>query len=205
MDSDSGTDDLGAFMYLLATSAPIRGVTVSSNGWSNQWTGLVNIQRVMQQFNCDDVELAYGRTPGYTILGGNEIGQSTNLTLFDGAHYPNQPPQEYVINEDGVFTNDCVGFRWGITPRITWPYSSKDLLYNAIKSDPEGKTDLLMLGTYTNVNELIQDDPTILEDIGMITISGGYGAFDGLGDYNVSDVEVCRHIMYNTKSMYLCN
>ena len=58
MDSDSGTDDLGAFMYLLALSAPIRGVTVSSNGWSNQWTGLVNIQRVMQQFNCDNVELA---------------------------------------------------------------------------------------------------------------------------------------------------
>lgn len=58
MDSDSGTDDLGAFMYLLALSAPIRGVAVSSNGWSNQWTGLINIQRVMQQFNCDNVELA---------------------------------------------------------------------------------------------------------------------------------------------------
>ena len=49
----------------------------------------------------------------------------------------------------------------GITPRITWPYSSNDLLYNAIKSADPSSTDLLMLGTYTNVNELIQDDPTI--------------------------------------------
>lgn len=46
-----------------------------------------------------------------------------------------------------------------------------------------------MLGTYTNIAELIQDDPTILEDIGTIYISGAYGV-NGTLETNMNVEEV---------------
>lgn len=192
VDTDADVDDIGAIMYLLAnTGSSLRGVTVEADGWSNQWSGLINIQRTMQQFGCNNVELAYGVTPGYTILGGNENGQPTTLSGFDGAHYPNLPDQEYLKPIDSIFTSGCTGFRWAVNPTAAWPYGSTNLLRNAIKSDP-GNTDLVLLGPYSNIAALLQQDPTIIQDIRSVTVSGGYLAWDTQNDeapYSYSDLK----------------
>lgn len=59
IDTDADVDDLGAIMYALATKgSEVRAITVTDNGWSDQWAGLVNVQRLMQQFGCNDIQLA---------------------------------------------------------------------------------------------------------------------------------------------------
>ena len=205
VDNDADLDDLGALMYILARQAStnqnnLKAITVSSNGWSNQWSGVINNQRVLQQFGCNiqQVPITYGRSPGYTIL---KTSFSDNLA-FDGAHYEQNPNQTYLTGIDSVFTSGCANFTWPVVPHATYPLGSVQLLKKTIRNN-SGDIDILMLGPYTNMAELIQNDPTILEDIRIIYISSGYGVNGTLEtNMNVEEVAMLQQDLSASRSDY---
>lgn len=181
-------------MYILASQSTtdehdLKAITVTPNGWSNQWSGVINNQRVLRKFGCSvqDVPLTYGHPSSrYSIL-------STSLSdghAFDGAHYQGSPNQEFLEGIDHVLSSGCAGFTWDVVAHATYPFGSTHLLKKTIRSDP-GNVDLLMLGPYSNVAALIQDDPSIIEDIRTIYISGGYGVHGSLAT-NMDVEEVAR-------------
>ena len=181
-------------MYILASQSTtgeneLKAITVTPNGWSNQWSGVVNNQRVLQKFGCSvrDIPLTYGRPSlGYSILS-NSLSDGL---AYDGAHYEDNPKREILEGIDGVLTSGCAGFTWDVVAHAAYPFGSTHLLKKTIRSDP-GNVDLLVLGPYSNVAALIQDDPTIIEDIRTIYISGGYGVHGSLAT-NMDVEEVAR-------------
>ena len=180
LDHDGDVDDFGALMYLLAKNGTnVKAITAEATGWSNQWSGVTNTMRVLQQFQgCGApgvIDVAYGRKEGYTVLANASVG-------YSGSHYYNDPKQAYMDGIDTMFTDGCAGgYQWNVVPQNPYPLGSKNLLLNTIRSETATtgeKIDILMTGPYTNIAEAIMEDPRILEEIGTIYISGAGIRYD---------------------------
>eukprot|EP00438_Fugacium_kawagutii_P003807 Skav205035 [mRNA] locus=scaffold2669:115951:116331:- [translate_table: standard] len=60
VDTDMDTDDQMALIFLLGEpSIEVKAITVSADGWSNQWSGVQNAMRLTQLYGQPDIPVAY--------------------------------------------------------------------------------------------------------------------------------------------------
>jgi len=168
--TDMDIDDMEAIMYLLAKNTEIAAISADKNGWSNQFSGVTNIQRMLQAAGCPrgQVSVAYGET-SYTILSGG-----VNGSAFNGGHYLDLPPQLFLDGINNVFIGCPVegSVVLPVQPVAPYPLQGHAMVVNAFKE--YGKLDVLILGTSTTLARAIEADRSILSMMGTITYSGGF-------------------------------
>ena len=86
IDTDVDSDDVQAIAYLLQSSVfDIKAITVSANGWTSQWSGVISVLKLTQRFGRPDIAVAYGELQSKTDLNS----ASLNLNLPPDAWKPN--------------------------------------------------------------------------------------------------------------------
>lgn len=163
VDTDVDLDDMGALMCLLAKQEDIIGITVEGNGWSNQYAGAINVQRIMQFANCSKVEVSFGELP-YTVLSN---------AGFNGQHAVDLPPQEYLDGIDLTLSGNCSNSSWPYRPSFFYPHGAARLIVDAVMSADAHTVDLLLLGPFTNIARAVALEPKLVRRLRTIYVSGG--------------------------------
>ena len=165
VDTDADVDDLGAIMFLLAKRKNLVAITVAGNGWSNQFAGAINVQRITQLARCAQIAVSYGEAP-YTVL---------STEGFDGQHAKNIPPQQFLSGLDRKLTPNCSGgLSWPYRPSFSYPFGAARLIVDTIMKARPGTVDFLELGTFTNLARAFALEPHIVSQIRAIYVSGGH-------------------------------
>lgn len=150
IDTDAGSDDLIALLYLLRASAPsswtIRGITVS-NGLAHPPQGARNILRLLQAAGYAGIPVAVGRAEP-----------------LEGEH---AFPDAWRRRADALYGLD-------LDEASAKPVSipASEFLLEQIRASPS-RVRIIVLGPLTNIAQAIQADPTIVRKIERLVIMGG--------------------------------
>ena len=138
--TDVDVDDMGALMYLFQAGVDVAGVAVDRNGWSNQYAGVTNVQRIVQAAGCarGSVSVSYGER-GFTVLGDGE---------YNSAHWGDLPWQWILYGVDHTLTNGCADHIWEVEPTPAFPYRASKMVTKALEGE---RMDVLVLGTFTTL------------------------------------------------------
>lgn len=157
IDTDMAMDDWMAILYLLQRSdVQVLAVTVSGTGEAYCDPGVQNAMNLLALAGNPDIPVACGRE---TPLKGNMVF-----------------PQEW---RDAM--NAMYGHELTANPNPPIDLTAVELLQQTIDGSPEQVT-LLVLGPQTNIAELLQADPSVVERIAMLYAMGG--AVDVPGNVN---------------------
>lgn len=150
IDTDAGSDDLIALLYLLRASASsswtIRGITVS-NGLAHPPEGARNILRLLQAAGYAAIPVAVGRS-----------------RPLEGEH---AFPDAWRRRADALYGLDLDE---ASAKPVKIPAS--EFLLEHIRASPS-RVRIIVLGPLTNIAEAIQADPTIVRKIERLVIMGG--------------------------------
>lgn len=150
IDTDAGSDDLIALLYLLRVSAAsswtIRGITVS-NGLAHPPQGARNILALLQATGHTGIPVAVGRSQP---LEGEQAFPDTWRRRADALY--------------GLDLQDAP-----IKP-VSTPAS--EFLIEQLRASP-ARVRIIVLGPLTNIAEAFQADPTIVRKIERLVIMGG--------------------------------
>ena len=157
IDTDMAMDDWMGILYLLQrTDIQVLAVTVSGTGEATCDPGVQNTMNLLALAGNPDIPVACGReTP---LKGTNTF------------------PQDW---RDAV--NVMYGHTLEANPNPPVGLTAVELLQQTLSSAAE-KVTVLALGPQTNLAELFQADPAVIEHISMIYVMGG--AFDVPGNVN---------------------
>ena len=150
VDTDAGSDDLIALLYLLrvspSSSWTIRGITVS-NGLAHPPQGAKNILRLLHASGHREIPVAVGRSA--PLEGEQEFPESwrRRADSLYGLDLPEAPVA-------AVGTSAC------------------RFLLEQIRASPS-RVRIIVLGPLTNIAEAIRADPTIIRRIERLVIMGG--------------------------------
>lgn len=143
IDTDMDTDDQMAIAYLLAEpSIVVKAITVLADGWSNQWSGVVNAMRLTQYFGQPDIPVAY--SPKYN--------SDTQLNLQE----PNGLPKISLLPGINNYLSEFVPLPFNERPP-SWQYAST-LIARTLKKS-RCKVDIIELGPLTTLAQVIQEYP----------------------------------------------
>lgn len=120
-------------------------------------------QRILQNAGCGASDVAYGDVP-FTVLN--------NEPLFNGQHYQNMPPQQYLDGIDTALSSNCSSSPWKLAPAFPYPFGAAQLIISSVKAS-RVPIDILLLGPFTNFARALSLDPSILTNIGTVYVSGG--------------------------------
>ncbi|MBL8153261.1 MAG: nucleoside hydrolase [Anaerolineae bacterium] len=169
IDTDMAMDDWMGILYLLQRSdVQVLAVTVSGTGEAYCDPGVQNAMNLLALAGNPDIPVACGRE---TPLKGNNVF-----------------PQEW---RDAV--NVMYGHELPANPNTPVDLTAVELLQQTINDSPE-KVTLLVLGPQTNIAEMIQAAPAVVERIAMIYAMGG--AVDVPGNVNEGDNTVAEWNAY---------
>ncbi|CAE8595461.1 unnamed protein product [Polarella glacialis] len=153
---------MGGLMYLLSAGRTPIGISVAGDGWSNQYAGVVNVQRILQKAACGATNVAYGQIP-YTVLSNDG---------FSGQHGAGLPPQTYLDGIDFALASNCSSSPWPVLPAFPYPFGAAKLIVDTVKAS-DTPVDMLLLGPFTNLARALSLEPGILNRIGTLYVSGG--------------------------------
>ena len=150
--------DMMAIAYLLAEpSIVVKAITVLADGWSNQWSGVVNAMRLTQYFGQPDIPVAY--SPKYN--------PDTQLNLQE----PNGLPKISLLPGINNYLSEFVPLPFNERPP-SWQYASTLIFTTLFRS--RCKVDIIALGPLTNLAQVIQERPTIFyKKVKRLYFSGG--------------------------------
>lgn len=148
IDTDVGSDDVMAILYLLSRpDVDVRAITVSGTGLVHCEPGVRTVLGLLEVAGSGDVPVACGRE---TPLGGS-----------------NAFPQDWRAAADGAF-----GLDLPIPSRAADERSAPEVLTSAIRgADPP--VTLITLGPLTNVAEALTAEPELVGDLAGIVSMGG--------------------------------
>lgn len=150
IDTDAGSDDLIALLYLLRASASscwtIRGITVS-NGLAHPPQGARNVLRLLQATGHAGIPVAVGRSQP---LEGE--------TAF---------PDAWRRRADALYG---LGLNEASTEPVSLP--AAEFLIEQLRASPS-RVRIIVLGPLTNIAEAFRADPTIVRKIERLVIMGG--------------------------------
>jgi len=165
IDTDVDVDDLTAIAYLLnEPSVSIKALTVVSTGWVDQVPGGTNLRRLTQFFGCPKIPVGVGSDVGFT-----------STTDDHSAWLLPNPAFKTAVNNVFTFqsnTTNCSAPYLAPNPKGHSPLDAEELITHTLKTSDE-PVDLLMLGPFTNLARAIKADPSIIDSIGTVYISGG--------------------------------
>lgn len=162
VDSDVGSDDIMALLYLLQRpDVRVSAVTVSGTGLAHCDAGVRNVLALLDVAGAPATPVACGRaTPG-PVLGEPWMGAF---------------PPEWRSG-----TDDMYGIELPASTRRPDQDQAVDVLRRAIE---DGSTTVLALGPLTNLADAIRAEPSLVEDVERLVVMGGAVHVPG----NVPDV-----------------
>lgn len=158
IDTDMGIDDVMAILYMLQRpDVEVKAITVAGDGLAHCPAGTRHALGLVAIAGASSIPVACGRAK--PLQGDHTF------------------PSDWRNAEDNL-----AGIAWPESGAAS-SQSAVELIQSTIKSSPQ-KVALLTLGPLTNVAEVLQADPTLIDNVQMITIMGG--AVDVPG--NVRDI-----------------
>jgi inosine-uridine nucleoside N-ribohydrolase len=162
IDTDMAVDDWLAILFLLQhPAADVVAVTVTGTGEAHCDPGVRNAQGLLALAGQPNVPVTCGRE---TPLAGTHTFPEEWRSAVDAMMGLVLPENDYSRS----------------------PESAADLIISRVHGSPNPVA-LVTLGPLTNVAEALQSDPTIIDNIEMITIMGG--AVDVPGNLQGSGIE----------------
>jgi pyrimidine-specific ribonucleoside hydrolase len=148
IDTDMAADDWLAILYLLMRSdADILAITVTGAGEAHCAPGTRNALALAALAGRPEIPVSCGRE---TPLAGQHTFPTEWRTRVD----------------------DFLGLSLPKYPGSVATESAADMINRVIKTSPQ-PVHLLVLGPLTNVGEVLRADPSLVENLSMITIMGG--------------------------------
>jgi inosine-uridine nucleoside N-ribohydrolase len=150
IDTDAGSDDLIAVLYLLRAGATtgwkIRGITVS-NGLAHPPQGAHNLLRLLQATGHTDIPVAVGRAAPLEGDGAFPSAWRARADALYGLDLPESPVKPLSV-------------------------PASRFLVEQLRTS-RSRVRVIALGPLTNLAEAIQADPTIVRKIERLVIMGG--------------------------------
>ncbi len=148
IDTDMAVDDWMAILYLLQRAdVEVRAVTIAATGEAHCDPGVRNTITLLALAGNEDIPVACGReTP---LRGDNTF------------------PQMW---RDGV--DAMMGLSLRENPNLSGSQNAVELLRQTLDQSPEQIT-LVTLGPLTNIAELLQSDPALMDRFEMVYMMGG--------------------------------
>ena len=190
IDTDMDIDDMMVLIVLLNSPAvEIKAITVLSDGWSSQYSGVEQAMRLTQKYGAPDIPVAYM---------SDFLGQ-TQLNTRERQNLPS------VSRMTGINTYLT---EWVPTPPNLRPpaWQTADLLMSEILGEAarKGETvDIIALGPWTNLAQALQrNHQDFLDGLGNIYVSGfGFPTkpeTDSSRPFTMSDVNATTPVEYLT-------
>lgn len=158
IDTDVDTDDMMAIAYLLAEpTIEVKAISVLADGWSHQWSGVVNVMRLTQFFGQPGIPVAY--SPKYN--------SDTQLNTKE----PNELPKPSLLAGIDNFLSKYVPLTFNERPP-SWMYGPK--LVRETLRQSAGPLDIIELGPFTTLAQVLQEEPELFrEKVRTLYFSGG--------------------------------
>ena len=163
IDTDMAADDWMAILYLLQSpKADVKAITIAATGEAHAGPGVRNALRLLALTNQTEVVVSSGRTK--PLRGQHKFPLSWRIAmdLRLGLSLPSSRQRK--SKQQGV-----------------------ELITQLIQTSPQ-KVVLVTLGPLTNIAEVLETDPAIVDKLKMIYIMGG--ALDVPGNIEVSGVSI---------------
>ncbi|XP_031113182.1 uncharacterized protein LOC116016884 isoform X1 [Ipomoea triloba] len=183
LDTDVDTDDLFALLYLLKLNRSefdLKGVTISSNGWSDAGHSVNHIYDMLYMMGRDDIPVGVGGEGGIldngTILpnvGGYLPILEQGVGTIGYCRYRQAVPVGIGGRLD-VDTN--FGLRKSFLPQGKRRYrpleqpTAQQVLVDTISGGP---TSVLMTGAHTNLAIFLMSNPHLKQNVEHIYVMGG--------------------------------
>jgi pyrimidine-specific ribonucleoside hydrolase len=147
IDTDMDIDDVMAILYMLQRpEVEVKAITVAGDGLAHCEAGTRHALGLIAIAGAKDIPVACGRDK--PLQGDHAF------------------PRDWRDDADNL-----MGIAWPEGGAVSSQFAV-DLIKSTIKSSPQ-KVALLTLGPLTNVAEALQSDPSLIDNVQMITIMGG--------------------------------
>ncbi|QCD79925.1 uncharacterized protein LOC114178741 [Vigna unguiculata] len=183
VDTDVGTDDLFALLYLIKLNTSqfkLEAITINANAWTSGGHGVNQIYDLLYMMDRDDVAVGVGGEGGIlqngTILpnvGGYLPIIEQGMTTVGDCRYRQAIP----IGVGGRLDIDAnYGLRKAFLPQGSRKYSpmqqasAQEVLIEKISSGP---ITLLVIGAHTNIGIFLMNNPHLKKNVERIYIMGG--------------------------------
>ncbi|XP_074592724.1 nucleoside hydrolase 3-like isoform X3 [Curcuma longa] len=183
LDTDMGTDDFFALLYLLKQNRShfdLKAVTINANAWTDAGHAVNHVYDILYMMNRDDIPVGVGGDGGIlddgTILadvGGYHPLIEQGMSTASYCRYRQAIP----IGSGGRLDIDSnYGFRRSFLPQGRRRYvplkqpTAQRVLADTISAGP---TTLFVIGSHTNIALLLMTHPHLKTNIEHIFIMGG--------------------------------
>eukprot|EP00931_Biecheleriopsis_adriatica_P086903 TRINITY_DN61459_c0_g1_i1.p1 TRINITY_DN61459_c0_g1~~TRINITY_DN61459_c0_g1_i1.p1 ORF type:complete len:425 (+),score=59.94 TRINITY_DN61459_c0_g1_i1:101-1276(+) len=158
IDTDMDTDDMMAIAYLLAEpTIEVKAISVLADGWSHQWSGVVNAMRLTQFFGQPSIPVAY--SPKYN--------SDTQLSLKE----PSMLPRPSLLTGIDNFLSEFVPLPFNERPP-SWMYGPR--LVRETLRESSSPIDIIELGPLTTLAQVLQEEPELFrKKVRTLYFSGG--------------------------------
>ncbi|XP_031111966.1 uncharacterized protein LOC116015938 [Ipomoea triloba] len=183
LDTDADTDDLFALLYLLKLNKSefdLKGISISSNGWSDAGHSVNHIYDLLYMMGRDDISVGVGGEDGIlddgTILP-NVGGYLPIIEQGVGTVGYCRYRQSIPVGRGGRLDVDTnFGLRKRFLPqgkRRYWPLeqpTAQQVLMDTISAGP---TTVFIIGVSTNLAMFLMSNPHLKQNVEHIYVMGG--------------------------------
>ncbi|KAL3380356.1 hypothetical protein AABB24_000809 [Solanum stoloniferum] len=183
LDTDMGTDDIFALLYLLKlnpSQIDLQAVTISTNAWSDAGHAVNQVYDILYMMGRDDIAVGVGGEggilPDSTILP-NVGGYLPMIDQGNGTAGYCRYRQTIPVGHGGRLDIDSnYGFRKSFLPQGTRTYSplrqptAQKVMIETISAGP---TVVFLIGSLTNFALFLLSNPHLKKNVEHIYIMGG--------------------------------
>jgi len=190
VDTDMDIDDMMALIVLLNNpDIEIKGITVLSDGWSSQYSGVVQAMKLTQKYGQPDIPVAYmsGPLTGATQLNTVDPPQDLPPSAFKGG-----------IN---TYLTEFVFTAANLRPPA-WQSADQlldELLHHA--ADIDEPIHILALGPWTNLARMLHrasntKQRPVLKGLGKLFVSGSGTTIQEVNTTTIQEVNTTAYVPF---------